>query len=109
MALSWEKLFDLLKSDEAKPLKEELISLINSAQTDTEEFLKRQGGKLELYLIQLAEEQISREQFEGYVQDIHDLTKMQALKMSVASKARAQRFAKDIANLVLKRLLALNP
>ena len=109
MGLAWEKFFDLLKSDEAKSLKGELISLINLAKTDTEAFLKEQGEKLELYLIQLAEGQITKEQFEGYVQDIHELTKSQALKMSVARKARAQRFAKDIANLVLKRLLALIP
>jgi len=109
MSLSWEKLFDLLKSDEAKSLKAELLSLIDSAKTDSEAFLKRQGEKIELYLIQLAEGQITKEQFEGYVQDIHDLTEMHALKMSVASKARAQRFVKSIANLVLNRLLALIP
>jgi len=109
MGLSWEKLFDLLKSDEAKSLKAELLSLINSAKSDSEAILKRQGEKLELYLIQLAEGQITKEQFGGYVQDIHDLTEMHALKMVVESKARAQRFTNGIANLVLNRLLALIP
>jgi len=60
-----------------------------------------------LYLNQLADGSITKEQFEGYVTDIKDLTKMQSLKMSVAGKASAQRLLKGITKLVIDGLLAM--
>lgn len=87
--------------------KDELKNLVKNAKADSEDFIKRQGAKLERYLNQLAAGQITKDQFEGYVRDIRDLTEMQALKMSVAGKASAQRLANGISNLIIDGLLAL--
>jgi len=106
MSAKWEKFLDNLEDEAATLLKDELKTLILNAQDDSNAFVQRQGEKLELYLNQLGEGAITKEQFEGYVTDIRDLTKMRSVKMSVASKARAQRFVKGITKIVIKGLMA---
>lgn len=88
-------------------LAEELKSFVNDAKQDTDAFIKRQGEKLELYLTQLAEGKITKREFEGYIIDIRDLTRLQARKMRVRAKARAQRLVKNIQRLILDSLLRL--
>ena len=106
MSAKWEEFLDNLQDEAATLLKDDLKILIMTAKDDSNAFVQRQGEKLELYLNQLADGAITKEQFEGYVTDIRDLTKMQSLKMSVASKARAQRFVKGMTKLAIKGLMA---
>jgi hypothetical protein len=107
MASKWEDFIDTLENESATLLKTELRDLITTAKDDSKEFIQRQGEKLELYLNQLADGSITKDQFEGYVTDIKDLTKMQSLKMSIAGKASAQRLVKGITKLVINGLLAM--
>jgi len=107
MGLKGEDFIDNLKDSAGKLAKDELKTLIKTAKNDSEDFIRRQGEKMEMYLIQLAEGEITKEQFEGYVLDIKDLTEMKALQMSVAAKVRAQSLAQGITNLVIDGLLKL--
>jgi hypothetical protein len=107
MPISWEDFINNLKDDAGILAKTELIDLVKGAKNDSEEFLKAQGVKIERYLKQLANGQITKKKFEGYMFDIKILTEEQALKMAVAAKARAQRLAIGIANLILDKLISL--
>jgi len=107
MTISWEEFITNLKDEAGALAKAELIDLVTGTRKDSNEFLKRQGRKLERYLKQLANGQITKEQLEGYMRDIKTLTETQALKMSVAAKARAQKLAQGIGELVLNKLLRL--
>jgi hypothetical protein len=107
MSSIWEEFIDNLKDDSGKLAKNELKGLIKSAKDDSEEFLKEQGKKMERYLGQLANGEITKDQLEGYVLNIKDITEMKALQMSVAAKARAQRLATGITNLIVDGLLKL--
>ncbi len=107
MGLEWHDFLDGLKDDAGKLAKEELKELIESTRGDSADFLKRQGEKLERYLNQLAAGLTTKEQFEGYVLDVRDLTEMQALEMSVAARARAQHLAEGITSLIINGLLGL--
>ena len=107
MSSKWEEFIDNIKDTTGRLAKDELKNLVKNAKSDSEDFIKRQGEKLELYMNQLAGGQITKEQFEGYVLDIKDLAEMQALKMSVAAKARAQNLAMGVTNIVLDGLLKL--
>jgi hypothetical protein len=107
MPVNWKDFIDGLKDDAGILAKDELKNLITDSKKDTEIFIKRQSEKMELYLTQLAEGKVTKEQFQGYVLDIRDLTEIQALKLSVGAKARAQRFAEQIAKLVLDSLMKL--
>ena len=104
---AWEDFIDNLPDPTGKLAKDQLKSLVNSAKADSEEFIKGQGEKLEAYLNQLALGEITKDQFAGYILDIKALTEMQALKMSVEAKARAQRLAKGITDLIIDGLLSL--
>jgi len=103
----WEDYINNLKDESGKLAKDELKNLIISAKNDSEEFTKDQGIKLERYLNQLAANTITKAQFESYVLDIQRLTEMQALKMSVAAKARAQNLANGISSLMINGFLTL--
>ena len=85
----------------------ELKKLIETAKNDSEEFTKRQGEKVERYLNQLATRQITKEQCQGYMEDIKDLTEIKALQMQVEAKARAQRLANGIKDIIIEKLLKL--
>lgn len=109
MAKTWRQFIRGLRDDLGILAKEELIDFINETKVDSNAFIRRQGEKLELYLTQLATKKITRKQFQGYILDIRDLTKMQARKMRVRAKARAQRLVKNIQTLILNTLLDLLP
>jgi hypothetical protein len=107
MAIKWHKFVAGLKDDAGILAQKELKNLINNAKQDTEIFIKRQGQKLELYMNQLAEKKITKKQFEGYILDIRDLTRIQSRKMKVRAKAKAQRLVKGIKDLIIDGLIKL--
>ncbi|MDI6766534.1 MAG: hypothetical protein QME52_06900 [Bacteroidota bacterium] len=105
MPETWITFIDELKDEAGILAKNELKDLILESLKDTEEFIRNQAQKVQRYLNQLALGKITKQQFEGYMVDIADLTRMNALKMEVAAKARAQRLADGIQNFILDRLL----
>jgi len=107
MAQKWVEFLYSLKDDAGVLAKDAIKDTIILAKNDSEAFLKRQGEKLELYTEQIASSKITKAQYEGYVRDLVALTEMHALKMDVAAKARAQKFANDIKDLVIDKLLSL--
>jgi hypothetical protein len=104
---SWESLFEGLKGDLAAGVKGEVAGLLSWAKSDSDDFIKEQGLKIENYLNQLARAEISKGQLDGYLRDIVRLTRMHELKMQVAEKASAQRLIEGITNHVLDRMLKL--
>lgn len=107
MPEQWEAFVDHLKDSAGLLAKEELKRLITDAKGDSSQFIQKQGMKLERYLNQLAAAEITKEAFEGYVEDLRALTEMQSLKMRVAAKASAQRFCKGIEETIFNGLLEL--
>lgn len=103
----WHKYIDNIKDSSGRLAREELKGLVASTKGDSDEFIRRQGAKMERYLNQLANRKITKRQFEGYMLDMRDLSEMHALKTSVASKARAQRLTKGITDLIINGLLLL--
>ena len=84
MSSIWERFIDSIRDDAGQLAKEELKLLIRDAVSDSDRFLQEQGRKMERYLTQLASDEITKEQFEGYMEDLRILTQMQARKMKVA-------------------------
>lgn len=107
MAGKWHKFIDGLKDEGRTLAKDELKDLVKDAKADTDAFIKKQGVKLERYLNQLAKGEIKKKEFEGYVKDLTTLTLMQSASLAQAAQTRAHKLAMNIANLVLKALVAL--
>lgn len=107
MPSKWENYIDGLKDDAGALAKEELKNLVNAATSDSDQFIREQGRKMEKYLTQLAAGEITKDQFKGNIEDIRDLTEMKKLELSVAAKASAQRVITGISNLIIDGLLKL--
>jgi len=105
MPAQWEKLFDGITGVKADALKSELVAFLGESKKDSELFIKRQAAKIEKYLVQLANGEITKAQFESSMKDIEAVTRQKALELSVKSKARAQKLADGIKGLILSRLL----
>lgn len=104
---TWKEFVDGLKDKGGTLAKEELKELVASAKSDGNEFIQRQGTKLERYLAQLAAGAITVKEFELYTKDLVTLTMMESTAMAQEAQMRAHRLAMKIADLVLKGLLAL--
>jgi hypothetical protein len=107
MSNRWENFIDNIKDDANRLAKDELKDIIKSAKKDSDEFIKRQGMKLEIHLCQLAAGQITKAQFERDVRALQELTEMQKLKMAAASQASAQHLIKGIKEFIMDGLLIL--
>ena len=88
MASKWEDFIDNLRDEAGKLAKDELKDLVKTAKEDSEEFIRRQGEKLELYLNQLAMGEITKEQFKGYILDIKDLIRLKKLEIEVEARLK---------------------
>jgi hypothetical protein len=96
MGRNWQDFISGLKDNSGKFAKDELKSLITWAASEDVDFIKKQGEDLERHLTQLANGQVTKQQFDGYVRDMNPVGRMEALQGSVAAKAAAQRLADGI-------------
>jgi hypothetical protein len=104
---TWHDFIDGLQDEGSTLAKDELKALVETAKSDGDAFIQRQGRKLDRYLSQLAAGTITAEEFAGYTKDLVTLTMMESTAMAQEAQTRAHDFAMRIANLVLKSLLAL--
>lgn len=105
----WKDFVNDLKDEGETLVKSELIGLVTLAKADADEFVRKQAKKLEKYLDQLAAGEITKEDFVHNMKNLQRLNELQALKLSVAAKASAQRLTEGIQNLILDGLLKLVP
>ena len=102
-----EEFLNTLGTGGAGLAKGEIFSFYKWAVDEGDDFIKRQKTKIDKYLLQLAAQEINKEEFEDCVKDIKNLTEMQILKMSVAQKAAAQRLLNGIQDLLIDNLLKI--
>ncbi|MES2885314.1 MAG: hypothetical protein V4709_10945 [Pseudomonadota bacterium] len=98
---------ETLLGDTQKFAGTELKAFIIEAKSDNRLFIRDIGDWTEELLKQRALGKIDDDEFRELMEDTLDLTKLQFHKLSSDAKVRAQRIVNGIADLVLKRLLAL--
>lgn len=96
-----------LKDDATVLAKEEFLDWIRGSKDEPDAFVRNQRAKMERYLAQLANGEITGEEFKQYVVDLRSLIELEMLMQSVATKAKAQDFVAKLQDLVLKRLVSL--
>jgi hypothetical protein len=107
--IDWTDWLDNLKDSAGALAKDELKNLVNNSLNDADAFIKEQGQKLQKYLQQLANGQISKDEFNDNVQDLSDLLDEQIQEDIIAAKASAQRLVAGIKKLVIGSLSKLIP
>ena len=98
---------DGLKDDAGKLAKDELKTLITTAKKDTSDFVRLQAENLERWTVMLANEDLTPAGYKLLVRKMEVLTQLEVIKLKVAAKASAQRFADGIQQLVINALFAL--
>jgi len=105
--MKWDEFILGIVDDAETFAKDELVDLVRTSVNDSDEFIAKKGKKMRRYLQQLADEEITKDEFESNILDLKALVELQALKLAVAAKARAQRISDGIQNLVIDSLLKL--
>jgi hypothetical protein len=94
--------------DEGKTLaKDELKRLVADAKKDQSDFVRLQAENLERWTVLLAERDLTPKGYKKLVENMEVLTQLEVIKLTVAAKASAQRFAEGIQTLVMDSLFAL--
>ncbi len=103
----WNAYVDGLVEEAKETAKTEVMNLLDEAKNEGIDFVKEQADRLETYLVQLAKEEISREEFKSNVLDMKTLTEMEAVRQGVAAQAAAQRFVARMTEVVIGSLFRL--
>lgn len=74
-----------------------------------DDFSKQQHAKLEKYLIQLATQQITKQEFQDAMMDMKTAADMEMTLDKVKTKASAQRISEGITKLIINSLIKVIP
>lgn len=107
MTPDWVRHFESSGGELAKLANGELRQLLSDGLNDANIFLREQAVILERYLDQFATGEITREEFKGYIVDLHQNILTHELVMNLAAKDRAHKMADLIEQLILDRLMSL--
>lgn len=97
----FEKFYDELAEAARVQGKAEVNKLLADAKADSLEFVQQQGMLIQKYLMQLALDQITREEFKSYVMDMKTLALMEMQRQGVAGQASIQRFLAGLGQAVI--------
>ena len=109
MVPEWVGYFEKFGGELAELASGELQQFVEDGLNDANIFLREEIVILDRYLSQLAATEITKEEFKGYVVDLHQNIVTHELVMKHASQERAVRVAERMERLVLGRLLDLLP
>lgn len=98
---------DGLKDAAGALAKDELKDLIADAKKDQSDFVRLQAENLERWTVMLADGELTPTGYKLLVRKMEVLTQLDVIKLKVAAKARAQRLAEGIEDLVVKGVFAL--
>lgn len=98
-----------LKNDSFSLVRGEFVGFVDGLKTNTDEFSQKQHAKLEQLLLQIAAQQITRQQFADGIADMKELADMEVSLEKVETKASAQRLSEGLQKLVISALLKAIP
>ena len=98
---------DGLKDAAGALAKDELKDLIADAKKDQSDFVRLQAENLERWTVMLADGELTPTGYKLLVRKMEVLTQLDVIKLKVAAKARAQKLAEGIEDLVVKGVFAL--
>lgn len=98
-----------IKDDSFALLRGEFAGFVDGLKKETDEFSRKQHAKLEKFLLQLAAQQITRQQFQDAMNDMKTLADMEVTRAKVEGKAAAQRVSDGLQKLVINGLISAIP
>lgn len=86
---------------------EDVDDVIEKMRDSEDVFLQGQADKLEHYLNQYGNEIITKSQFESYLLDLHDLTRVEMVRQKIKDRALTQRTLAIVSELLVKGAISL--
>lgn len=105
--MDWQTFLDSVWDDAQVLIKDEIKKTIKDAQADTDAFVKEQAGLVPRYLEQLANNQITKDQFHDFLADMRDMVQMKLDQHKIAAAATAQRLVTGVLDILLEKFRAL--
>ena len=87
----------------------ELLAFLDGFKSQTDEFVNQQKGTLEKLLLQLATQQITKQQFQDAIDDMKTELDAEITLNKVKTKASAQRISDGLTKLVINGLIKAIP
>jgi hypothetical protein len=104
-----DEFFNSIKDGSFALIRGELVTFVDGLKNRTDDFSKQQHVKIEKYLLQLATQQITKQQFQDAMLDIKTLAEMELRLENVQRKAAAQRITDGLTKLVINGLIKAIP
>jgi len=104
MATDWKKIIDNLPNEIPDTAKAEAKNFIEQLLTNTDDFAKRQGQKITLYLAEYASGELTTEELNECIRDVGLLTDSYAKMQTVQAKQKLQTVALGVSSVLLKEV-----
>ena len=100
-----QEALDSIKDEGLKLIKDQLKDLLTSAQNDTDAKIKETGKKIGDWLVLRAKGELSDQEFEALLYSRDQLLRQYKNTLEIAAKARLEKIAIGLLNLVLDKIL----
>ena len=107
MAIDIEGALKSLLNESVEVISGEAVSLFNEMKADGSEFAMRLADRTQNFILMLAEERITKDEFEELMKDQLELAQMQAGKLQSDAKVSAQKIIEGVKDLTLNKILSL--
>lgn len=96
-----------LKGDTVKLIKEQLKDLLTSAKSDADSVVKETGQKIADWLVLRAQGKLSDDELEALIYSRDQLLRQYKNTLEIQTRARVEKIAVGLINLVLDKILGL--
>lgn len=96
-----------LKGDAAKLIKDELKDLLTLARDDTDKIIRETGTKIAGWIVLRAKGELTDEELEALLYSRDQLLRQYKNTLEIKAKARLEKIAVGLVNLVLDKILGL--
>jgi len=96
-----------IKDDSLALVKDELKSLLTQAKDDTIEEIRETGEKIATWLVMRAKGELTDDEFQSLLYARDQLLRQFKIKMEIDARARLERIAVGLVNLVLDKIIGI--
>lgn len=104
-----DEVLDSIKGEAVELIKQELRSLLTDAQKDADAMIRETGRKVADWLLMRAQGQLSDDELEALLYSRDQLLRQYKNTVEIETRARLEKIAVALINLVLDRLFGVGP
>ena len=104
---SIDEVLNSLKGDAIKLIKDQLKDLLTSAKNDADTIVKETGQKITDWLVLRAQGKLSDDELEALIYSRDQLLRQYKNTLEIKTRARVEKIAVGLINLVLDKILGL--